>query len=216
MIRQLIDAPAADFAEKLPAGLAAGARGPTRDAQLLDKIEGRLRDLLGGYQGPFEVLGIPLVDWQISLAAKDLTPLDRLVISACVPDLEALEQFRRAFDDHLPFYGIGADLSLPDRRWLSGGKGADPVFGVDVDRSRNVSRLVAGPGPHVEHPNSASDLRLVQIGGFDKQLDGIGVGHSGFWMGIQVDVDEHRLTGQGGRGVILAVDRLLFRKLRTG
>jgi Subtilase family len=163
MIRQLIDAPAADFSDLIPKRVS--AVGPTEKLLLFDAIKARLQEKLNGFTGKFCILSIPLFDWQVSFAlGPDLAPLDRLVISVSVPDLEALKQFRKAFDDNLPFYGIGTDISLEDSDYFCPGTIDQLLFG-----NRSASASLTNSKMLAEQGMTGAHVNIVVIDeGFDK------------------------------------------------
>jgi len=121
MIRQLIVARAADFPF-----LAPGRREEPK--QLLIQVGQRLRELLGGFRQPLDILGVPSVDWEVSLTQDvptKLPPPKQLVISIGLEDLSSLEEFRKAVEDAnnssgdtAPFPGVGADLSLAESEYF--------------------------------------------------------------------------------------------------
>src|SRR5258708_39076108 len=64
MIRQLIVFRRDDFPGLIPDRNTAKPKSPEGDEELLVKVGERVRDLLGGFKGPLNNLGIPLLDWR--------------------------------------------------------------------------------------------------------------------------------------------------------
>jgi hypothetical protein len=164
MIRQLIDAPATDFADLIPAGFS--VVGPIKKTFLFDAIKQRLQKLLNGYTGSFDIRSVPLFDWRVGFAPEpDLTTFDRFVISASVPDLEALKQFRKAFNDNLPFYGIGADISLDESDYFCPANIDQLLFGDRMAAAKLTNSDMLG-----QKGLTGSQVNIVVIDeGFDKQ-----------------------------------------------
>src|SRR5258708_21306546 len=67
MIRQLIVFRRDDFPGLIPDRNTAKPKSPEGDEELLVKVGERVRDLLGGFKGPLNNLGIPLLDWRGSI-----------------------------------------------------------------------------------------------------------------------------------------------------
>src|SRR5262245_12186665 len=146
MIRQLIVVRAADFPFL---GTPPETGDTAQRERLLFLVEKRLRELLGDFKPPFQILEVPSLNWTIRLTQevpRDLPPLERLVISIGVPDtpegvpdFRSLEQFREAAedaintgDDPAHIYGVGADLSLAESEYFCPANVDQLLFG---DRS---------------------------------------------------------------------------------
>jgi subtilisin family serine protease len=178
MIRQVMVVNRDDFLDLLPAGTKAEGAEQHKHLSL---IEQRLRDLLGKFRGPLEILGMPSTDWQVRLTrTQDLPRLERLVIgigikdlSEGVPNVEGLKNFRKAVEDTnkgaigdgkpSPILGVGADLSLAGTEYFCPATVDELLFG-----DRNAAATLTGSGVLKQRGLTGRGVNVVVIDqGFD-------------------------------------------------
>lgn len=182
MIRQVIVARRSDFLSALPGGGTARTRSQAGEEGLFLLVDAVLRKLLGDYTGPLNVLGIPLLDFEVKLTdapPQELPALEELVISvgipdsAGAPDWEGLNEFRsavenannNAFNDGKPepFLGVGADLFLDESEYFCPANVDQVLFG-----DRTAARLLTRSAGLVNRGLTGNGVNIVVIDqGFD-------------------------------------------------